>query len=419
MSHARETVLYEPEAVRRVIDRTEDPEAEAILRLAWEAALSAQEIASLKWEDVDLPAGVLRVSGREVPVPADLAAFLKEKPRRSLYVVASVRGGGETPMDRVSVSWKVRPLLTAGGLPGASLKTLRENSAVRMMQTEPVGHVSRRTGYDPLWLASLYRKYTGRAVPSHARPRDAVFTDEALCRALDDEGDTMVSRAVYLSWQGDLSLREAIGLRWRDIDLPAGRWTVAGGERPIPPVLRDRLSRWREGEAADQPLLRGARSRKSPDMNFLSKRVTAFLQTHRLDGLTLLQLRGKGARPEEEDLIFQEVAKRGRTGVNTICAALGISRSRVRWHLDRMVAAGRLRLIRGMGYMAPDQSVPWTQVTKIIHDAGASGGVVTMRACAETARISPSLAEYYLRKAMKMGLIERVGTGVYRCLPES
>ena len=57
--------LYDPEQVRRVVENVEDPETKAILYLAWETTLTATEIASLRWQDVDLVKGKLHVDWRE------------------------------------------------------------------------------------------------------------------------------------------------------------------------------------------------------------------------------------------------------------------------------------------------------------------------------------------------------------------
>ena len=418
MRYAEKTspMLYAPETVQRIVDQAADLEEKTILCLAWETALGAQEIAALKWEDVDLPNKILRAGNREVPMSETLTELLTEKPWRGAYVVTSTRGGGMSPMDRVSVSRKVRPLLAASGLPGACLKTLRENRIVRMLQTEPAGLVSRLTGYDLHWLKQLYKKYTGEDVLPPSQSQRPVFSEAALCQALRAEGDTMVTRAVYLSWQGGLSLREAIDLRWRDLDLSAGRWTIAGETRPIPPVLLERLRNWRDGEAEEQPLLRGIRTRTSPDLNFLSRRVSVFMSKYQLDGLSLLLLRGKGTQPEEQEIIWQEIMKRGRTGAGTIAESTGIPQSRVQWHLDQMVSEGKLQMVRGMGYMARGKAVPWEQVTEIIHNAKASDGIVTMKDCMEKTGLSASLLEHYLRKAIKNGMLERVKAGVYQCI---
>ena len=113
--------LYDPEQVRRVVENVEDPETKAILYLAWETALTATEIASLRWQDVDLVKGKLHVDWREIPMSKEMIEFLREKSRKGTYVIKS-RKGDMTPMDRVSVSRKARSVLDASGLPGACLK---------------------------------------------------------------------------------------------------------------------------------------------------------------------------------------------------------------------------------------------------------------------------------------------------------
>ena len=129
--------LYDPEQVQSVVESVEDPGTKAIFYLAWETALTATEISSLLWQDVDLVEGKVDVDWREIPMSKEMTEFLREKSCNGPYVVKS-RKRDTTPMDRVSASRKARTLLNASRLPGACLKRLREDRIIGMMCTNTV-----------------------------------------------------------------------------------------------------------------------------------------------------------------------------------------------------------------------------------------------------------------------------------------
>lgn len=407
--------LYDPEQVRRVVENVEDPETKAILYLAWETALTATEIASLRWQDVDLVKGKLHVDWREIPMSKEMIEFLREKSRKGTYVIKS-RKGDMTPMDRVSVSRKARSVLDASGLPGACLKRLREDRIIHMMRTNTVEQVSRITGCDKGWLRTLYKKCMGGEAPTHAERRMAGVSDQTLLQALAEEGDCVETRAIFLSWQGGLRLEEMVLIHWRDVDLTKGTWRIAEQTKRIPAALLGRLCQWREKETDEQPLLRGPRSRTTMDPKALSKRISFFLARHQLEFLSLIALRGKGARLEGQEMIYSIVRDRGNVGVKTVSEIAGIPLSEAQWYLDQLVQAGRLIFVKRKGYLLPGFQEPWAIVKETIAACKAEDRPLVWRELLEKTGLPANSLGHYLRRAMREKLLERTGRGVYHCL---
>lgn len=407
--------LYDPEQVRRVVENVEDPETKAILYLAWETALTATEISSLRWQDVDLEKEKLHVDWREIPMSKEMTEFLREKSRKGTYVIKS-RKGDMTPMDRVSVSRKARTVLDASGLTGATLKRLREERILHMMRTNTVEQVSRVTGCDKGWLRTLYKKYMGGEAPTHAERRMVGVSDQTLLQALAEEGDCVETRAIFLSWQGGLRLEEMVLVRWRDVDLTKGTWRIAEETKEISAVLRGRLCQWRENEADEQPLLRGPRSRTTMDPKALSKRISFFLARHQLEFLSLIALRGKGARVEGQEMIYNIVRDRGNVGVKTVSEIAGIPLSEAQWYLDQLVQEGRLIFVKRKGYLLPGFQEPWAVVKEIIAACKEEERPLTWRELLEKTGLPANSLGHYLRRAMRENMLERTGRGLYRCL---
>lgn len=71
-------ILPNAAAIRKLLAQESDVTSAAIIRLAWQAGLTATEIVNLRWTDINFDNGTLSVSGRIVPASSDLISFYRQ-----------------------------------------------------------------------------------------------------------------------------------------------------------------------------------------------------------------------------------------------------------------------------------------------------------------------------------------------------
>lgn len=104
--------------------------------------LREQELCYLTWKDVDFKKEILRVTGegkegfspkdyeeRMIPIPPDLLALLKRRPRNSEWVFPTARGGKQTHLLR-----RLKRLAKRAGVPQATLHKFRHTYATRLLE---------------------------------------------------------------------------------------------------------------------------------------------------------------------------------------------------------------------------------------------------------------------------------------------
>ena len=114
----REYVVNRPDAgaMRTLLERESDPEG-LIVRLAWLAGLSRDEIAALCWEQVSVMDERLELPDRTIPMAEELRSYLwrlyQNRKSESPYVVVSERYGDR--MQPESISRLARQALDRSG----------------------------------------------------------------------------------------------------------------------------------------------------------------------------------------------------------------------------------------------------------------------------------------------------------------
>lgn len=162
-------------AMERVLARhPADPEG-AVLRLAWQAGLSREEIAGLTWPQVDLTDSVLYLSDRTVPLEGDTLNCLRRRHERyaavSDHVVISDRY--KRPMPPESVSRLARNALDAEDL-RVSLKDLRQDFVIRQLETHELALRRRVSGMAVSTLRGAFSNISALRRKS-ARSRRAIY----------------------------------------------------------------------------------------------------------------------------------------------------------------------------------------------------------------------------------------------------
>ena len=179
-------------AMERVLARhPADPEG-AVLRLAWQAGLSREEIAGLTWPQVDLTDSVLYLSDRTVPLEGDTLNCLRRRHERyaavSDHVVISDRY--KRPMPPESVSRLARNALDAEGL-RVSLKDLRQDFVIRQLETHDWPYAS------AAWRSPPF----GAPSPNISAPRrKSARSRRAICRSGNTSFGGFCSRRAAPLW---------------------------------------------------------------------------------------------------------------------------------------------------------------------------------------------------------------------------
>lgn len=366
------------------------------LRLIGDCALTVEEAASLRWEDVDLDAKIMAVSGRRVPISAETARLLAETSWQGPYVLPAVRDP-KAPVNRAGLSRQVRQALDKAGIPHLDASSLRTLRILELLETSSIEEVARITGYEVRSLRVLWSRYREEPLPTRPRKTAAPLDEVALLAALEREGDTLAARAVWLSWQGGLTVKAMLPLTWKDISPSFKEWTVQGKSSQVPKALHPLLRRWRRADNGTGPILRGVSSRTEPEPAFLVRRISEFLLRVGLDSVTLASLRGRG---REKHLL--EVPPSAPVTLSSLRRELGVSQKR---------AAKMMEKLQEQGKIPPDNRVRFKAIL-----AAHQGGTVTTAALREETGFAPGLLDYYIKEALSSGMLQKEKHGVYRCL---
>lgn len=167
----REYVVNRPEedAMRRALTHI-GPEV-IVLRLAWQAGLSRDEISALTWEQVSFLDNRLELPDRMVPLDPDLRTALwrlyESNHELSPRVVLSSRG--KSPLAPESISRLARQALDREGQTQVRLMDLRHDWILRQLGDKDWAEVSRISGVEVPALQVRFSAYLpGKKPPSHS-----------------------------------------------------------------------------------------------------------------------------------------------------------------------------------------------------------------------------------------------------------
>lgn len=157
----REYVVNRPDAgaMRTLLERESDPEG-LIVRLAWLAGLSRDEIAALCWEQVSFMDERLELPDRTIPMAEELRSYLwrlyQNRKSESPYVVVSERYGDR--MQPESISRLARQALDRSGQKDVRLMDLRrderrQSGDAALLERAAHGAVSRSEAMELLGLS--------------------------------------------------------------------------------------------------------------------------------------------------------------------------------------------------------------------------------------------------------------------------
>lgn len=379
----------EPTAMEQILRNNSDNAVGAVLRLAWQAGLLRDEIQRLTWGQIDFGEGKILLPDRTVPIPEELARWLRElrdgRNRRSETVVLSDRD--QKPLTPQSISRLARQALDAGGQTRVRLIDLRHDFVLRQLETRDWQDVSRITGIEAAAMNAHFAAYLSeKKVSTRARREEPAALDEfALWKLLQAERLTPAGVALWLTWQ--------LGLRLEDRTVPLTSGVLG--------VLAD----LRAAEPETAYVLTAPRSGQPYDRTRLSKVVRAALVKAGLDNITLRDLRlDCDIRVGGENEVAAYLRRQQSITRNETAELLGVSRSTAYNRLKQMIRRGKLTQI-GARYYLSSAVVPPERQEAVILDYLAREGFAYRQDIAQLLGIDPGQCRPILQKMVAAGKI--------------
>ena len=388
-----------------------NPRAEAMLCMIWDEGLTVGETAVLRWAEVDLENLWLRTAGREIPLAVRAARALKGLERRGEYVFPSEADAG-APMARNSVNRIIRRALNGAGLAGVLPRDLRCQYLLRMTESHTLEEAARMTGVQIVTLRDNWREYGREGLPE-LTPAGSLRADaKTLEQALEEEGDTVNSRIVRLSWQGGLQIREIQKLRWEDVSASGERWTPPGREEEeVPAGLQPHLRAWRS--QGGTYVIEGPRAGGPLELAALSRRAANFFISYGLEGLSLMNLRGGGqVGTEERTALLALVQKRGGCALEGARRKLGLTPNQAWGLAESLRREGLLDPKGGEMLYLPGMSGPRDQFYSALR--ARRGREIDTLSLSAVSGLKGGRLQYYIKEAQEEGWLVKVRHGVYR-----
>lgn len=323
-----------------------------ILRLAWLAGLSREEICALAWECVDLSVPALNLPDRTVPLDEALLPCLEKRRElygsRSPFVVLSDRG--KTPLTPESVSRLARLAFAELGHPGWKLMDLRHDFILRQIEAAGWPWAARVSGMAAASLQTTFAGFVKSAAPKEEKhPMD----EFALWKVMQSQRTTPAGLALWLTWQMNLQEQEIVALTWDQVDLDGGLLRLTDRTLPLTTAL------WRileDVRAARRPeddphVLLTPRAGTPLDLPYLSRLVRTALIRGGMEDVKLRDLR-RGLREDEETALLHHIQRCRSVTKKETAELLGVSEKAAYSRLKALVERRKLTRVGGRYYMA-------------------------------------------------------------------
>lgn len=412
----REYVVNRPDeaAMRRILDNA-GPES-VVLRLAWQAGLSRDEISALTWEQVSFLDDRLELPDRHVPLDGELRAVLwrlyEVNHENSPRVVLSSRG--KTPLRPESISRLARQALDAEGQTSVRLMDLRHDWIIRQLATQDWPTVARISGVEIPALQARFGAYAPAERPARPESADGQVDEFKLWRVLQAERGSPAGLALWLVWQLGLQAQEVIALTWEQVDFERNALCLSDRQVPLTNAVRRLLedAGRRRGPEDDPHVLLTEHSRKSVDLPRLSRMTRAALIRGGMDDVTLRDLRRDESREDEDARVLELVRRQGALSRGDVMELLGVSKTAAHGRLKRLVEQKRLVRVGGK-YYPPGTAVPPEQHLETIRAYLERAGFAYRQDIATLLRIQPKQCTLVLRRMVAAGDLVQSGQKYY------
>lgn len=399
---------------------SEEPSSgKIILLLGLYAGLSAEEIAQLKWSDIDFSNSVLHACGREVPLSEDVLKVLSCEKQLGPYVIFSKKAKSG-PTTRMSIARIARNELDAAGFPDITLRDLKALYILRAIEKFPMKEVARISGFEIVALRNFVKNNCPETPLPKPKAVQAPWNPSRFEKDLEQEGDTLDTRIVWLCWQGGLTLKEMPDLYWENISFKQQTWEIYGTSHHIPPEMCERLQKWEPPENRSGPVLRGKRSGNQLDPIFVVKRGQEFLIRHGFETISFSELRGGFYKPSAHELsnmITDAIAREKMMSAKQLVRETGAPRKKIEQCLHTLIQDGKLRYSEiEQRYLLPGGKTNRENINAIIAECRQLGTPITVNEIAARLGIAKNLIRYYLQHAEAQGDIKKIQQGTYLCI---
>ena len=378
-----------------------------ILRLAWLAGLSREEICALAWECVDLSVPALNLPDRTVPLDEALLPCIEKRRElygsRSPFVVLSDRS--KTPLTPESVSRLARLAFAELGHPGWKLMDLRHDFILRQIEAAGWPWAARVSGMAAASLQTTFAGFVKSAAPKEEKhPLD----EFALWKVMQSQRTTPAGLALWLTWQMGLSAREIVDLTWDQVSLEDG--TVRLADRTV--AITNAVGRILEGTRAarlpgdDAHVVLTAQTRSPLDLPRLSRLTRSALIRGGLEDVQLRQLRKNERREGEDAMLLRQVMESGCISRGTVCQLLGVSKTAAHARLNRLLEQKKLVRI-GAKYYLPGTVVPPEEHSTVIREYLTREGFAYRKDIAQLLHIDSRQCTPILQRLVAEGELEQ------------
>ena len=407
----------DPAAMGRILEQA-GPEG-VVLRLAWQAGLTREEISALTWNQVSFLDNRLELPDRMVPLEPDLRAELwrlyEAQGDLSPRVVLSSRG--RTPLAPESISRLARLALDREGQRSVRLMDLRHDWILRQLADKGWAEVARISGVEvPALQVRFSALVAERAEEKKSTPRSGQVDEFKLWRVLQAERSSPAGLALWLAWQLGLQAQEIAALTWDQVDFDRDALCLPDREVPLTNAVRRMLEDTRRRVRPGDPpqVLLTERSRKPVDLPRLSRMTRAALIRGGMEHTSLRDLRRDEGR-EDEDARVLEAAQQGPLSRGDVTALLGVSKTAAYGRLHRLTEQRKLVRI-GAKYYLPGSVVPPERHWETIRAYLTQAGFAYRQDIVQLLHIRPKQCTLLLRRLVERGdLVQR---GQKYSLPE-
>ena len=390
-----------------------------ILRLAWLAGLTRDEIAQLRWEQVSFLDSRLELPDRMVPLAPELRSYLWRRYERhaeeSPFAAASSRDG--RPLRPESISRLARTALDRGGQTGVRLMDLRHDWIIRQLETQDWPAVARISGVEVAALQARFAAFVPEKKPA-ARAETVQVDEFKLWKVLQAERDTPAGLALWLTWQLGLQAVEIISLTWDQVDFAENVLRLPDREVSLTNAAHRLLLDTRRRQADCGPhVLLTAQSRRPLDLPRLSRITRAALIRGGMEHVSLRDLRRDETREDEDAKILDLAARRGPVSRGEIMTLLGLSKTAVYGRLRRLTDLGRLVRVGGKYYLPGTVVPPEEQPAAVVGYLEQAGFAYRQDICG-LLRIEPRQCTLLLKRMVAAGALAQDGQKYFLPPPE-
>lgn len=371
--------IYIPDenAVARVLLQNQNTAAELILRLAWDAGLSRDEICGLKWENISFQQKQILLSDRSIPIDGMLLHCLCLRQdmygNDSAYVVTSDRL--RKPMQPESVSRIARLAMdTEPALENIRLIDLRHGFILRQLRENDWQQVARISGISVRTMQALFLPDASERRTTQSTAAPAACDAEDIQRAITATESTTIALALRLIWNMGLQARECVALTWDQVCWAKSALLLPDREVRIPPETLQAFQTLYDlcQPNADDHVLLTPKAHVPYTLSGLSKEIRTALIRSGVDA-TLQDLLRCRRQTGDDDRILQFAREKVHLTRQDIIRTFQLTAAQASQRLQRLVANGDLVRIGTTYYLAGKVVAPSQQYQVICSHLQAVG----------------------------------------------